>query len=40
MCEEALALRFSLMRKKLWLDAFRQEYTHVDIKSVSGAWAG
>lgn len=40
MCEEALALRFSLMRKKLELDAFRQECTHVDIKSVSGAWAG
>jgi hypothetical protein len=30
MCEQALALRFSLLRKKRDLDAFRQDCSHVE----------
>jgi hypothetical protein len=31
MCEQALALRFSLLRKKRDLDAFRQDCSHIDV---------
>lgn len=36
MCEEALALRFSLLRKRVELDAFRQECTHVEVARMPG----